>query len=179
RAGSRRSTGQPGRPGRGGTALSLPDKRKILQRLCERLAERVDQMRASQLETRAGATHPETRQEHPKDTRAIEAGYLARGLAGRVETLQEDLVALQRMELRDFGPGAPVALGALIEVERAGGGRAVYFLLPVAGGEAVEVDGGEVLVVTPASPIGEAMMGAVCGDELEVRGPRATVVGVG
>ena len=70
-------------------------------------------------------------------------------------------------------------VGALVEVERAGGGRAVYFLLPVAGGETVEVDGREVLVVTPASPIGEAMVGAVRGDDLEVRGPRATVVGVG
>jgi len=159
--------------------LPSPSKRKILQRLCERLAERVDQMRASQLETRAGATHPEARQEHPKDTRAIEAGYLARGLAGRVETLQEDLVALQRMEVRDFGPDDPVALGALVEVERADGGQAVYFLLPVAGGETVVVDGREVLVVTPASPIGEAMVGAVPGDELEIRGPRATVVGVG
>lgn len=136
-------------------------------------------MRATQLGTRAGATHPEARQEHPKDTRAIEAGYLARGLAGRVETLQEEQLALQRMEVRDFGADHPVALGALVEVERAGGGRAVYFLLPVAGGETVEVDGREVRVVTPASPIGEAMVGAVRGDDLEVRGPRATVVGVG
>lgn len=156
-----------------------PDKREILQRLCERLAERLEQMRTSQLGTRAGATHPEARQEHPKDTRAIEAGYLARGLAGRVETLQEDLVALQRLEVRDFGADDRVALGALVEVERAGGGRVVYYLLPVAGGETVGADGREVLVVTPASPIGEALVGAVRGDDLEVRGPRATVVGVG
>ena len=127
-------------------------------------------MRATQLGTRAGATHPEARQEHPKDTRAIEAGYLARGLAGRVETLQEDLLALQRMEVRDFGADEPVALGALVEVERAGGGRAVYFLLPVAGGETVEVDGREVLVVTPASPLGRQLVGQRVGATVQLPG---------
>jgi len=75
-------------------------------------------------------------------------------------------------------PLGGAAADVCLTVRRAGGGRAVYFLAPVAGGEAVEIDGREVLVVTPASPIGEAMVGAVRGDDLEVRGPPATVVGV-
>ena len=39
---------------------------------------------ASQKTVQSGAIHEETRQEDPKDTRAIEATYLARGLAERV-----------------------------------------------------------------------------------------------
>lgn len=160
------------------TVNRVPDKREVVRLLRELLSRRMDHLRAAQRETREGATHPESRQEHPKDTRAIEAGYLARGLAERVESLHGALVALHRIETRAFGADEPIAVGALVEVERAGGARTVYFLAPVAGGETIGVDGCEVLVVTPASPIGEALVGAERGDDLEVHGPRATVVGV-
>lgn len=162
------------RPGPAGPG---PDKREIVRRLREVLASRFERLRSSQRDTREGATHPESRQEHPKDTRAIEAGYLARGLAERVETLHEAIVALGRMEPRDFGADEPAGVGALVEVERAGA-RLLYFLAPAGGGETIGLDGCEVLVVTPASPVGEALVGTVRGDELELRGPRTTVLRV-
>ena len=45
----------------------------------------------------------------------------------------------------------------------------MFFLVPVAGGTKLEVDGQPVLVVTPQSPVGRALIGRYEGDEVSVR----------
>ena len=96
--------------------------------LRERLATHLQALTASQRTAQSGATHEEARQEHPKDTRAIEAQYLARGLADRVETLRSAVVTLGALRLVTFGADDEVGLSALVEVEDDAGAGAVYFL---------------------------------------------------
>ena len=70
-------------------------------------------MQDSQQAAQEGATHDEARQEDPKDTRAIEAQYIARGLAERVEDLRATRAALANAILVDYGPEDPVGLFAM------------------------------------------------------------------
>ena len=44
----------------------------------------------------------------------------------------------------------------------------MVFLGPVAGGLKLEFDGDEVLVITPASPLGRELIGKQCGDFVEI-----------
>ena len=68
------------------------------------------------------------------------------------------------MEYRETDLVAP---GALVELD-CGGTRAFYFLVPQGGGLIARVNGCPVQVVTPQSPIGEALLGRKAGDCLEV-----------
>jgi transcription elongation GreA/GreB family factor len=150
------------------------NKRKVLEALHARVQETLATLTASQKTIQSGAVHEETRQEDPKDTRAIEAGYLARGLAERVETLKETIAALRALRLRSFGPEDPVALTAivaLVTLDVPDAEETLYFLVPSAGGERLMIDDVTLHSVTPGSPVGRELVGRTVDDEVEVELP--------
>jgi transcription elongation GreA/GreB family factor len=151
--------------------MATIDKKAVLSSLLERLTATLASLTASQQAVQSGATHPEARQEHPKDTRSIEAGYLARGLAERVETLRDGIRALDLLRIRDFAEDEAAAPGALVTLVDDAGSEALYFLAPAGGGERLRVAGREVLVLTPRSPLGAAIAGRRCGDAVTVELP--------
>lgn len=112
------------------------------------------------------ATSAESRAENKWDTRGLESSYLAAGQAER-------RVALGR--LLGFFESDPAV--RLIGVE-GDAGPAWFLLAPEGGGRRVVVDGEPIVVVTPGSPAGAALNGAVVGDEVRVAGGEATVVAV-
>jgi transcription elongation GreA/GreB family factor len=149
----------------------VTDKREILKLLLERVAADLQTMSAAQRAVVDGATHEENKPENDKDTRALEQSYLARGQAQRVVELQGALNQLKALELRDFSRGVAVALGALVAVEDERE-TVHYFLAPAGGGLRLALSGREVRVVTPQSPIGQALLGKRAGDALELRTPQ-------
>lgn len=157
---------------------ALPDKAALLAALRERLAAALSALTASQKLVQDGAVHPEAKQEHPKDTRAIEAGYLARGLAERAEQLRDDLVAVERLRLPE--PGSAAAVGSLVRIEAESGEETLVLLAPAGAGERLTVGGCSVLVLTPRSPLGAALVSRREGDAIDVALPggrlRADVV---
>ena len=112
-----------------------------------------------------GATHTEAKPENDKDTRALEQSYLARGQARRVEDLRAALAALQGMPVRVFSPEDAITLGVLVTVEEAD--KELKLLVAPHGGGARLLQG-SVQVVTPQSPLGEALVGKRRGDCCEV-----------
>lgn len=151
--------------------MTSPDKRAVVAALRKRLQATLDGLRESQKAVQAGAVHPEARQEHPKDTRSTEAGYLARGLAERVETLRDEMKALDFLTLRPFAADDAAAPGALVVLAGADDEPTLCFLAPAGGGERLEVSGHRVLVLTPRSPLGAAIAGRRAGDAIEARLP--------
>jgi transcription elongation GreA/GreB family factor len=115
--------------------------------------------------TREGATHEEAKPENDKDTRALEQSYLARGQAMRIEELRAAVAEVSSMPLRDFG-GQPAALGAVVTIDE-DGDESRLFLAPQGGGSRLAE--GAVQVVTPRSPLGQALLGKRDGDDVEVR----------
>ena len=155
-----------------------PAKPDVLRALRTRLTETLARLAAAQAAAQAGAVHVEAKQEHAKDMRSTEAGYLSRGLAGRVEDLADDLRRLEGFAPRArSGADAAIALGDLAGVVDADGVETIYFIAPVGGGEKVVLQSGPVSVVTPGSPLGEALMEHHAGDEinLELRGGKRSL----
>lgn len=143
------------------------DKRELIAQVAAALERERETLLAAHRASAAGATHEENRAEGDKDMRATEASYLARGQALRVAELGEELLRLSAVELRPFASDEPVAQAALVTLGAASGTLRV-FLLPAGAG--TRVRGGEVeaRVVTPASPLGSALIGARAGDVVEV-----------
>ena len=142
------------------------DKAAVRDALVAQLRAKADKARASAEETRKGATHEESRAENDKDTRGLEASYLARGQAMRVEELHEAIGRVRIMELPDY-VDRPIGIGALIEALVDDQER-TFFLAPAGGGEKLQIDGATVRVLTPASPVGRALIGKRAADELEL-----------
>lgn len=131
-------------------------------------AER-DRLIAAHRASQEGVMSEESRAESDKDMRSTEASYLARGQALRVEALEADRSRVASMKLRAFMSDDAIAMSALVTLESSHG-RVVVFLAPAGGGVRLGPDGA-VQVVTHASPLGRALLGAHEGDTVEV--PRA------
>jgi transcription elongation GreA/GreB family factor len=144
-------------------------KPTLRQELIAALTAALDTARAAHAAAVEGATHSEARAENDKDTRGLEQSYLARGQAQRVEELTMALAATEAMLWRRFAAGDPVEVSALVTVEE--DGKAQLLLVAPHGGGVVL--SGNIQVVTPRSPLGQALAGRVVGDEIEVRLPGA------
>src|SRR5579883_566072 len=115
-----------------GTPAAI-DKHALVAALRGQIADEIAQMTRAARDAAQAATHEEARPENDKDTRGLEASYLARGQAERVRELERGDNALQFLPLRDAQEGDAIGLGALAVVE-CGGARAVYFVAPAGGG---------------------------------------------
>ena len=115
----------------------------------------------------AAATDPDSRAENKYDTRTLEASYVARGQAKRVAELQE---ALQAFTVLAVAPAVTsvIQLGSLVTLQ-APWGEEHIFLGPLAGGTEIEIDGQEVVVITPASTLGQKLIGRHMGDTVLLR----------
>lgn len=148
------------------------DKQHLLGQLRDHLREiaRLAQVasEAAAEEARSGATAGEKR----TDARvAIENAGLAQGQQRRAVRATRELEALEHFDAPDMAQTDRVAVGAIVEVEDedTGEGRTL-FLAPVGAGVTVTGPGGDGLfaVITPASPMGRAVIGKRIGDQIEV-----------
>lgn len=151
-----------------GLEMELPDKQRVFRALVDALASSLQQLTNAAEEVRRDATHEEARPENDKDTRALEQTYLARGQAIRAEALVEQLKLLRSMSLPKLKDDDAICAGALIALEDDEGATRCIFLAPYGGGETVVVDQVSVLVVTPVSALGRALLGKQSGDEFEL-----------
>jgi transcription elongation GreA/GreB family factor len=159
--------------------MRLPDKLAARRALEAVLEHSLESMAQAARTTREGAIHEDSRAEGDKDMRSTEQSYLARGQAMRVEDLAEQLQRLRATTFASFDDDSAIAIGALVLVEIDDDARA-FFVLPYGGGVVLRVDGVELTVVTPSSPVGQALLGKRAGDDFELRqrgALRACVIG--
>jgi len=148
------------------------DKRFLIEQLSDRLRESAHVARkagqAAAEEARDGATAAEKRENARV---AQEYAGLARGQAARASRAIAELSTLESFRPEPLPKGAPIALGAIVEVEEEGDGIGrTFFLAPVGAGVELTGPGGDgfLSVVTPQSPIGKAVLGRRVGESIEV-----------
>lgn len=155
------------------------DKQFLVEQLTSRLRESAVVARkagqAAEEEARDGAT-PSEKRENARVS--LEYAGLARGQKDRANRTLAELATLEtfRPPAR-LPPRAPVALGAIVEVEMeaedddsTGFQGRTFFLAPVGAGVELTGPGGDgfLSVVTPVSPVGKAVLGKRVGDTIEV-----------
>ena len=150
-------------------------KTRLLEALREQVAADLAALTQSQTAEQAGATHAEARSEHAKDTRATESAYLARGLAARVTQLQDAEVALGTLQIASFTEDDAIGMTALVELESEDTGERSWVFLVTAGGGLRLTEGDrEVRALTPAAPLGSALVGRELGDEVAFETPEGS-----
>jgi transcription elongation GreA/GreB family factor len=159
------------------------DKRFLVEQLAARLRQSDEVARRAGEEAREAARSLQTESEKKEDGRAaIEFGSLATGQSARARKVQEELqqlAAFWNRGLPRFTAGSAVALGAIVDVSVEGDhgdAERTFFVLPVGAGTELTGPGGDgfLSVITPASPVGRALMGRTAGDYVEVTLDRQT-----
>ncbi|MDF7825091.1 hypothetical protein P4B35_13795 [Pontiellaceae bacterium B12227] len=143
------------------------NKKDILKVVVQALEEELRVQLKGQAMAAEGATHTEAKAESKWDTCGLEQSYLARGLAKQFEALSAGVMELRSFQPLDFS-GKGIGVGALVEAET-DGFKDLFFLLECGGGTEVEVDGREITVITPESPVGSALLGKSAGGSYSFR----------
>jgi transcription elongation GreA/GreB family factor len=128
---------------------------------------------------REAATDDEARARSKYETQGLEASYLARGHALMLEELAEAYSRLKSYRLPAYDPEAPIGQGALVEVES--DGEIMWFMiLPGGGGTDIDLDGQEVTIITPETPLGAELIGKTAGQTYRLRpgGPGGAILSV-
>lgn len=152
-------------------AAAAVKKADVVERIREELRKQLDVLLAAAQSARDNATHDEARAEDKYDTRGLEASYLAGAQAGRAEELKRLLHVYEHLTLKPHARGQPAQSASLVTLE-CDGERALYFLAPEGRPLTIQMGSRSVLVITPASPLGDAVLGKQVGDivEIEARG---------
>jgi transcription elongation GreA/GreB family factor len=158
----------------GAFMLKAVNKQELMKNIIAQLLAELETFAKAARAAHAEATHEQSKADNKYDTRGLEASYLARGQSRQAAELEQAIVKLRALPLRDFGDDEPADIGAVIEL-RAKNEKSFYFLLPSAGGTEVLYNGHELLVITPESPLGQQLMGKRAGDrfQLEIAGTRS------
>ena len=139
------------------------DKAKLVETILKSLEKDLEVLREAEKSTREAATHEESKPENEYDTRGLEASYLAGAQSKRIIETEELLVIFKHAELKDFTDADKISATALVEIEFKGK-IGFYFLMPKGGGTSVTIEGVRIQVVTPNSPLGQALLGMKVGD---------------
>ncbi|WP_310650036.1 hypothetical protein [Colwellia sp. MB3u-4] len=119
------------------------------------------------------ATDDQSVAETQYDTLAIEQSYLAEGQSRRVDEIRYAIKRLQSIPLTALQKKPEINIGSVVQLEKDIDKQQWFFLAPAAGGYrcklAVQSNTINIVVITPQSPIGAAMMGKVLDDEISIQ----------
>ena len=87
--------------------------------------------------------------------------------AEREKEIKSILLMYRFLPVRIYGPEDVIVPSALVEL-KLGQALAHYFIAPQGGGLITSVEGKAVQVITPQSPLGEALIGKKVGDTVQV-----------
>lgn len=153
------------------------DKKQLIDQLALRLKESLAAATRSSADAAEAARTMQTESEKKEDGRgAIEYGRMAAAEAARSRKVQEELRTLAEFwnsGLPTLTPKSPVQLGAIIDISvdgERGSEERTYILLPVGAGTELTGPGGDgfLSVITPASPVGRALLGRRAGESVDV-----------
>ncbi|MBX3228528.1 MAG: GreA/GreB family elongation factor [Labilithrix sp.] len=143
-------------------------KGRLVGGLVAKLEAELANMRRAAKDAREAATHEEAKPENDKDTRALEASYLAGAQAARVRELEGSIKLANAMAIVSY-EGKAIQAAAVVTLEDDDDVRSVFFVAPVGGGYQLAEGDLEAQVVTPTSPLGRALLGKTQGDVIEMR----------
>lgn len=146
------------------------DKTTLVQHIIQQLDDALQHALAAAEEAHKGATHEQSKAETQYDTLGLEHAYLAEGQARRIQELQDNITLMRHFQCSEFSEDDPIYLGALVDIESLSSAsqRLTVFLAPGGGGLKITWQQKVIQVISPSSPITQALLGLYCDDECQL-----------
>ncbi|TPH15116.1 hypothetical protein [Litorilituus lipolyticus] len=145
-------------------------KTAYIDQIITHLEEELQHAMTAANEAHAAATDDQSVAETQYDTLAIEASYLAHGQSQRAYEYQQGIIAYKALakSLEKHSHIEEVTLGSLIQLSEDEQLNKWYFLGPAAGGFSFKTQNLTIIIITPQSPLGEALMGKAVEDDINL-----------
>jgi hypothetical protein len=144
------------------------NKTDVINYIEKKLVSGLDDLRKSYEQARHTMIESPGAMQSRYDTMGKEAAWLADGLAGRISDAEKDIHALR--DLQVSGNGESIHICSLFTLANTKtGSKDTYFILPAGGGEEIDYDGYNILILTPQSPLSQSVLGKKKGDKAEFR----------
>ena len=113
------------------------------------------------------------------DTLAIESAYLAEGQSKIIGEIQQAINQLKQIVINPFTENCAIDIGACVQLAEQSNTVQIennqfknnqwYFICPVAGGMSINLEGNSYTIITPQSPVGNALMGKYLEDDFHLQ----------
>ncbi len=144
-------------------------KKELLNKIIEHLHSELSSTELAAKNAHLAATDDQSVAETQYDTLAIEASYLAEGQSRRVEEIKHSLALFEQLSKNIPQNVTIVNIGSLVQLEQDKQANAWFYIGPAAGGFRCEIEEHTFTVITPQSPVGQALMNKEEGDEINIR----------
>jgi len=102
---------------------------------------------------------------------SLEASYVAQGQANRAQEIRRALETYKQLSLQHYDDHSAIGLTALVTLAGEDDTSRTFFIGPLEGGMKLvdNLTGMEIVVITPASPLGRDLIGRGVGDPVRLR----------
>ena len=142
------------------------DKSPIIQLILEQLTHDLAVQLKAAITAHEASTHEENIPDNKYETLALEASYVAQGQANRAQDIRRALEAYKQLPLQQFDDDSPIRVTALITLAGDDATTRTFFIGPLEGGMKITHHLTEIVVITPASPMGKNLIGKCVGDHV-------------
>ena len=148
------------------------NKSDIIQLITEQLTRDLAVQFKAAITAHEASTDSENIPDNKYETLALEASYVAQGQANRAQEIKRALEAYKQLTLGQFDDDSPIRLTALVSLASENEATRTVFIGPREGGMKVidPLTGAEIVVITPASPLGRNLLGKTVGDMVMIGG---------
>jgi transcription elongation GreA/GreB family factor len=154
--------------------LTADTKAELLRLIIEKLNHDLALFFNAAKTAHEAAIDEENQPDNKYDTTALEASYLAQGQANRAQELRRSIEIYK--QLLPPPTGDTIQITSLVSLEDENGSRKLVFIGPLEGGLKINTEAADVMVITPASPLGKSLIGKSADDSVEITsgGPRCS-----
>ncbi|WDD98676.1 hypothetical protein SG35_026100 [Thalassomonas actiniarum] len=146
--------------------MKLMHKQSLIEKIIRHLQTELENAVQAAEKAHLAATDDQSVAETQYDTLAIEAAYLAEGQSRRIVEFQNALAAYQQLELTPYSEKTGIGLGHLIQLDGDMDKAHWFFLGPAAAGYRTQIEEQSITVITPHSPMGQALSGKFIDDDI-------------
>ncbi|WP_163931885.1 GreA/GreB family elongation factor [Paraferrimonas sp. SM1919] len=145
------------------------NKTKIIELYIADLTNKLSVAINAAEQAKATATHSDSVARSKYETFGLEASYLAHGQSVRAQQLIEQLAQIKQLNIRQYPPNMPIAIGSLVEIINQSKQVKLIFIAVQASGQ-VNYEGQTITLISKATPLAQALLGQQLGDEIVVAG---------
>lgn len=145
------------------------DKKKIIEKIIEKLKVDIDDLERNYQRVREVVITAPGAMQSASDTTRMTESVIADKLQTAMSEKKEAISIFETFFEKEinFNPVSQIQIGSLVEVE-SNNEKQYFFLLPKIGGLKIEVDGKNIMILTPEAPMTQAILDKKVGDKVEI-----------
>ena len=145
------------------------DKRKLHSLLLDALKANLNATLSAAENAKEGSNHADAIAKSKYDTFGLELSYFAGSQFERARAVEAKIAVMENTLFNDFDSDDDIDIGAIIQLQNGQKKIQTYLMSDIGAGLDLEYQGIKIIVISPESPLGEAVLGLSQGDTVDAK----------